>query len=143
LNASKTLSQKHNANILTGQSLFYSVQTSQGIESDSKGSVNNDTTVNEEEVAKFARSSGAEWWSETGEFAALHTMNSVRVPFIRDALLQRLQVSARTKPKPLAGLRIIDVGCGAGILAEVSCLHFAFAVAIREPIDRHKSSCNY
>uniref|UniRef100_A0A3Q3XJ79 Ubiquinone biosynthesis O-methyltransferase, mitochondrial n=1 Tax=Mola mola TaxID=94237 RepID=A0A3Q3XJ79_MOLML len=72
-------------------------------------------SVDPEEVRRF-RSLASKWWDEQGEFAALHAMNDLRVPFIRDNLLN---VHTRRHPgKPLAGLKILDVGCGGGLLAE-------------------------
>ncbi|KAM9309211.1 ubiquinone biosynthesis O-methyltransferase, mitochondrial isoform 1-T1 [Pholidichthys leucotaenia] len=73
------------------------------------------TTVDAEEVRKFHLLAN-KWWDEEGEFAALHAMNDLRVPFIRDNLLNVHK--ARHPGKPLAGLRILDVGCGGGLLTE-------------------------
>ncbi|KAM4633251.1 ubiquinone biosynthesis O-methyltransferase, mitochondrial [Polymixia lowei] len=73
------------------------------------------TTVDPNEVKRF-QSLASKWWNEQGEFAALHSMNDLRVPFIRDNLLN---VHRGHQPgKPLAGLRILDVGCGGGLLTE-------------------------
>ncbi|XP_068193406.1 ubiquinone biosynthesis O-methyltransferase, mitochondrial isoform X2 [Antennarius striatus] len=73
------------------------------------------TTVDPDELRRF-QSLASKWWDEQGEFAALHAMNDLRVPFIRDNLLN---VHTRHHPgKPLAGLRILDVGCGGGLLTE-------------------------
>lgn len=74
------------------------------------------TTIDEEEVEKFSAFSEL-WWDESGEFEALHTMNELRVPLIRDALMKR---NAPPTTKPLAGCTILDVGSGGGILAEVN-----------------------
>ncbi|XP_044063036.1 ubiquinone biosynthesis O-methyltransferase, mitochondrial isoform X1 [Siniperca chuatsi] len=73
------------------------------------------TTVDPDELRRF-QSLASKWWDEQGEFAALHAMNDLRVPFIRDNLLS---VHGAYHPgKPLAGLRILDVGCGGGLLTE-------------------------
>ncbi|XP_035019027.1 ubiquinone biosynthesis O-methyltransferase, mitochondrial [Hippoglossus stenolepis] len=72
-------------------------------------------TVDPDEVRRFQSLAG-KWWDEKGEFAALHAMNDLRVPFIRDNLLNVHR--ARHPGKPLAGLRILDVGCGGGLLTE-------------------------
>ncbi|KAM6935962.1 ubiquinone biosynthesis O-methyltransferase, mitochondrial isoform 1-T1 [Lycodopsis pacificus] len=73
------------------------------------------TTVDPDEVRKFQSLAG-KWWDEQGEFAALHALNDLRVPFIRDNLLN---VHRALRPgKPLRGLRILDVGCGGGLLTE-------------------------
>ncbi|XP_035527813.1 ubiquinone biosynthesis O-methyltransferase, mitochondrial [Morone saxatilis] len=73
------------------------------------------TTVDPDEVRRFQSLAG-KWWDEQGEFAALHAMNDLRVPFIRDNLLN--VHNTRHPGKPLAGLRILDVGCGGGLLTE-------------------------
>ncbi|XP_035480686.2 ubiquinone biosynthesis O-methyltransferase, mitochondrial [Scophthalmus maximus] len=73
------------------------------------------TTVDPDEVRRFQSLAG-KWWDEQGEFAALHAMNDLRVPFIRDNLLN--VHGARHPGKPLAGLRLLDVGCGGGLLSE-------------------------
>uniref|UniRef100_UPI003AB04CF8 ubiquinone biosynthesis O-methyltransferase, mitochondrial isoform X1 n=1 Tax=Centroberyx gerrardi TaxID=166262 RepID=UPI003AB04CF8 len=73
------------------------------------------TTVDPNEVKRF-QSLASKWWDERGEFAALHSMNDLRVPFIRDNLLNMHR--GRQPGKPLAGLKILDVGCGGGLLTE-------------------------
>lgn len=73
------------------------------------------TTVDPEEVRRF-KSLANKWWDEQGEFAALHAMNDLRVPFIRDNLLNIHR--GRQMGKPLTGLKILDVGCGGGLLTE-------------------------
>ncbi|XP_063054368.1 ubiquinone biosynthesis O-methyltransferase, mitochondrial isoform X2 [Engraulis encrasicolus] len=73
------------------------------------------TTLDPEEARKF-QSLADKWWDLQGAFAALHSMNDLRVPFIRDNLLS---VHGSGVPgRPLAGLRILDVGCGGGLLTE-------------------------
>ncbi|KAF7665977.1 hypothetical protein LDENG_00125690 [Lucifuga dentata] len=73
------------------------------------------STVDPSEVKRFQLLAN-KWWDEQGEFAALHAMNDLRVPFIRDNLLN---VHRGHQPgKPLTGLRILDVGCGGGLLTE-------------------------
>ena len=78
-------------------------------------------TVDTEEVDKFGRLAQT-WWDRNGEFAALHSMNAIRVPLIRDALVQlhKDHSDHRMLSKPLQGLDILDVGCGGGILSEVT-----------------------
>jgi polyprenyldihydroxybenzoate methyltransferase/3-demethylubiquinol 3-O-methyltransferase len=75
-----------------------------------------ESTVNAKEAKKFAKLAG-EWWSPTGAFRALHQLNPTRCAFIRDSLCDHYGMDAST-PHPLAGLRLLDVGCGGGILAE-------------------------
>ncbi|XP_028636191.1 ubiquinone biosynthesis O-methyltransferase, mitochondrial [Grammomys surdaster] len=73
------------------------------------------TTIDTKEVKNFL-ALAHKWWDEYGKFAALHSMNDLRVPFIRDNLLK---TSANHYPgKPLSGMKILDVGCGGGLLTE-------------------------
>lgn len=62
------------------------------------------------------------WWNREGVYHALHTMNELRIPLIRDRLAlypTDCSTSNSNVATPLTGLRILDVGCGGGILAEV------------------------
>ncbi len=72
------------------------------------------SSIDEEELRKFEATADA-WWDETGPLAALHRLNPLRIAFIRDAALGGRAGSAS---RPLSGLRILDVGCGGGLLAE-------------------------
>ncbi|KAI1885552.1 hypothetical protein AGOR_G00204980 [Albula goreensis] len=73
------------------------------------------STLDPSEAKKFQLLAN-KWWDEHGEFAALHSMNSLRVPFIRDNLLN--VHGGRQLGKPLSSIRILDVGCGGGLLTE-------------------------
>ncbi|XP_058967172.2 ubiquinone biosynthesis O-methyltransferase [Pocillopora verrucosa] len=74
------------------------------------------STVDEEEVEKLSRTI-SDWWNPNGDFAALHSMNKLRVPFIKSSLEHLLGENV-IPSKPLKGFRILDVGCGGGILSE-------------------------
>ncbi len=71
------------------------------------------STMNQGEVDKFAKMAG-DWWNPEGVCKPLHSMNMVRVPFVRDRLVPGDNRSAQ----PLKGMNILDVGCGGGILSE-------------------------
>jgi 2-polyprenyl-6-hydroxyphenyl methylase / 3-demethylubiquinone-9 3-methyltransferase len=73
-------------------------------------------TVDQAEVARFSRLA-AEWWDPRGPMAALHKFNPVRLAYIRDRAAERFGRDARSLDS-LAGLRLLDIGCGGGILCE-------------------------
>src|SRR5262245_13651534 len=74
------------------------------------------STVDAAEVARFD-AMAASWWDPRGEMRALHMINPVRLAFIRDAACRHF---GRDKGRLdcFAGLRILDIGCGAGLLSE-------------------------
>ena len=72
------------------------------------------TTIDRDEAARFA-ALARDWWDEDGAMAPLHRMNPVRLRFLRDALCGHF---GRDGAKPFQGLRILDVGCGAGLVCE-------------------------
>jgi 2-polyprenyl-6-hydroxyphenyl methylase/3-demethylubiquinone-9 3-methyltransferase len=74
------------------------------------------TTVDPAEVAKFSRLSD-EWWDPKGNMAPLHKINPLRLSYIRDAACRKFERNAKSL-NCLAGLRILDIGCGAGLLCE-------------------------
>jgi 2-polyprenyl-6-hydroxyphenyl methylase / 3-demethylubiquinone-9 3-methyltransferase len=73
------------------------------------------STVDEREVAKF--SLAAEWWNPRGSMGMLHKLNPTRLAYIRDAACRHFGRASK-QPKCLDGLRVLDIGCGAGILCE-------------------------
>ena len=80
------------------------------------------STIDADEVARFDQFA-AGWWHEN---TALKTLNRLRVPLVRDALIrQRNPPRALDTAIPLSGMRVLDVGCGGGILSEVvlNCFH--------------------
>ena len=66
------------------------------------------------EVAKFSKLA-AEWWDPKGAFAPLHALNPARLEIIRDEA--RARAAAPAGAKPLAGLSILDIGCGGGLVS--------------------------
>ena len=73
-------------------------------------------TVDPAEVAKF-EAMAAEWWDPDGKFKPLHMLNPCRLDYIVDQVTAEFGRDPRT-PKPLAGLRLLDIGCGGGLLSE-------------------------
>ncbi len=78
------------------------------------------SSVNADEVAKFGKLA-SEWRNPDGVFSGLHSMNMARVPIIRRVAAD-VQGASSNARLPLAGLSILDVGCGGGILSEVCCV---------------------
>ena len=74
------------------------------------------TTIDPTEHARFEQLA-QRWWDETGPFWPLHRMNALRVAYIRDRLVTHLGLQTGEQP-PLRGLRVLDIGCGGGILSE-------------------------
>ena len=75
-----------------------------------------ETTINPEEVAKFT-AMAEQWWDPKGKFKPLHKFNPVRLSYIRDKVLAHFGRDG-TKRRPLEGLRLLDIGCGGGLLCE-------------------------
>ena len=74
------------------------------------------TSVVPEEVRQFASHAG-DWWDPNGSEAMLHKLNPVRLAYIRDMIDQHWQCDEHVRT-PLEGKTALDVGCGAGLLAE-------------------------
>jgi 2-polyprenyl-6-hydroxyphenyl methylase/3-demethylubiquinone-9 3-methyltransferase len=74
------------------------------------------TTIDQSEVDRFS-AMAAEWWSPTGKFKPLHKFNPVRLAYIRDRVAENFDRDPRAA-RPLAGLRVLDIGCGGGLLSE-------------------------
>ena len=75
-----------------------------------------ETTVNADEIAKFSAMAD-DWWDPDGDFKPLHKFNPVRLAYIRDWALKHFRRD-ETDRRPLDGLRLLDIGCGGGLLTE-------------------------
>lgn len=74
------------------------------------------TTIDPSEIEKFT-AIAEEWWDPFGKFKPLHKFNPVRLAYIRDGACAHFGRERREK-NPLAGLRLLDIGCGGGLVAE-------------------------
>lgn len=74
----------------------------------------NTPSIDPEEVEKFSRIAG-EWWDPDSKFAPLHKFNPARLTYIRDVLCSHFD---REGAEPLKGLKILDIGCGGGLVSE-------------------------
>lgn len=73
-------------------------------------------SVDPREVAHY-RSLARTWWDETGPFWPLHRLNALRAPWIQERACQHFERDPEAA-LPLRGLRVVDIGCGGGILSE-------------------------
>jgi 2-polyprenyl-6-hydroxyphenyl methylase/3-demethylubiquinone-9 3-methyltransferase len=74
------------------------------------------SSIDPAEVERFSRIA-AEWWDPRGKFAPLHKFNPTRLAFIRDQALHRFGRDPQAR-RPFEGLRLLDIGCGGGLLSE-------------------------
>lgn len=77
----------------------------------------NEPNLDAGEVARFERMA-QEWWDANGKFRPLHQIGPARLKFIRDQLVSRFGDQRAQPLKPLAGLTILDIGCGGGLISE-------------------------
>jgi 2-polyprenyl-6-hydroxyphenyl methylase/3-demethylubiquinone-9 3-methyltransferase len=85
-------------------------------------------TLDPAEVARFSHIA-AEWWDPVGKFRRLHQQGPARLQFIRDRVTARFS-RAGGGLRPLAGLGVLDLGCGGGLIAEPLCRLGASVTAI-------------
>jgi 2-polyprenyl-6-hydroxyphenyl methylase/3-demethylubiquinone-9 3-methyltransferase len=85
-------------------------------------------SVDPAEIDKF-RAMAADWWSPTGRFAPLHKFNPVRLTFIRDTAVAHFKLNDKAR-RPLEGLRLLDAGCGGGLVSEPMARLGAHAVGV-------------
>ena len=73
-------------------------------------------TVDHNEVRRFAELAEA-WWDPTGKFRPLHKLNPARLAFLRDRLTSHFERDPQSV-RPFAGLTLLDIGCGGGLISE-------------------------
>lgn len=75
-----------------------------------------ETSILQEEIEQFGKLAG-DWWDPKGASAMLHKLNPVRLGYVRDWIDQHWSLDEHSR-RPLEGKTALDVGCGAGLLAE-------------------------
>ena len=75
-------------------------------------------TINKKEIEKFSKIA-EEWWNPEGKFKPLHKFNPIRISYIKENIIKTFQLEA--KKNPLKNIKILDVGCGGGLLSEPMC----------------------
>jgi 2-polyprenyl-6-hydroxyphenyl methylase/3-demethylubiquinone-9 3-methyltransferase len=73
-------------------------------------------TIDPHEVAKFTAMAD-DWWNPQGQFKPLHKFNPIRLAYIRNKLCKQFDRDPKAE-QPLTGLRLLDIGCGGGLLSE-------------------------
>lgn len=74
------------------------------------------STVDADEIAKFS-AMAAEWWDPHGKFRPLHKFNPTRLAFVREQISTHFERPSDAN-RPLEGLKLLDIGCGGGLLSE-------------------------
>ncbi len=72
-------------------------------------------TINKKEIEKFSKIA-EEWWDPEGKFKPLHKFNPIRISYIKNNIIQSFKL--KNKNKPLEKVKILDIGCGGGLLCE-------------------------
>ena len=72
-------------------------------------------TINKKEIEKFSRIA-EEWWNPEGKFKPLHKFNPIRIAYIKKNIIKTLNL--KNNIKPLNKIKILDIGCGGGLLSE-------------------------
>jgi 2-polyprenyl-6-hydroxyphenyl methylase/3-demethylubiquinone-9 3-methyltransferase len=74
------------------------------------------STINKDEINKFSKIAD-EWWDINGKFKPLHAFNPIRIEYILDVTLNYFNID-KDKKLPLKNLKILDIGCGGGLISE-------------------------
>ena len=72
-------------------------------------------TINKKEIEKFSKLA-EEWWDPEGKFKPLHNFNPVRLRYIKDTITKKF--GNKSEKLPLKNIKILDIGCGGGLLSE-------------------------
>ena len=77
------------------------------------------STINKDEINKFSKIA-EEWWDINGKFKPLHMFNPIRIEHILDVTSNYFKID-KNKNLPLKNLKILDIGCGGGLISEPMC----------------------
>ena len=75
-------------------------------------------TINKKEIEKFSKIA-EEWWNPEGKFKPLHKFNPIRISYIKENIIKTFKLNYNATP--LKDIKILDVGCGGGLLSEPMC----------------------
>ncbi len=75
-------------------------------------------TINKKEIEKFSKIA-EEWWNPEGKFKPLHKFNPIRISYIKENIVETFKLE--NKKVPLKNIKILDIGCGGGLLSEPMC----------------------
>lgn len=74
------------------------------------------STIDPKEIEKF-HAMADEWWDESGKFKPLHKFNPIRISYIRNKIVKHFSLDEKSAT-PFSGLKILDIGCGGGLISE-------------------------
>ena len=75
-------------------------------------------TINKKEIEKFSKIA-EEWWNPDGKFKPLHNFNPIRIKYIKENIIKEFNI--KNSIRPFKNLKILDIGCGGGLLSEPMC----------------------
>ena len=75
-------------------------------------------TINKKEIEKFSKIA-EEWWNPEGKFKPLHKFNPIRISYIKENIIKTFKLDYNKAP--LKNVKILDIGCGGGLLSEPMC----------------------
>jgi 2-polyprenyl-6-hydroxyphenyl methylase/3-demethylubiquinone-9 3-methyltransferase len=84
-------------------------------------------SINKKEIEKFSKIA-EEWWNPNGKFKPLHNFNPIRIKYIKENIVKDFNI--KSPVKPLKNIKILDIGCGGGLLSEPMCRLGASVIGI-------------